>query len=152
MSLRLRFPPLAVAGTAGFVGWIIARTFPSVSLDLGARTSWAAAFGLLGMICSISGVISFRRAHTTVNPLKPDAATALVISGIYQVTRNPMYLGFLLLLLGELVWLANPLALLAAPAFVLYLNRFQIGPEEQALRERFGFAYLTYITRVRRWI
>jgi protein-S-isoprenylcysteine O-methyltransferase Ste14 len=97
-------------------------------------------------------VAAFRRARTTVNPLTPDATTALVESGIYRLTRNPMYLGFLLLLLAEIVWLANPVALLAAPAFVLYLNRFQIGPEERALRNRFGAKFQSYSHRVRRWL
>ena len=95
---------------------------------------------------------NFRRARTTVNPLQPGAATTLVVSGIYQITRNPMYLGFLFLLLGELAWLAHPVALLTAPAFVLYLNRFQIMPEEHALRECFGTEYLNYADYVGRWI
>jgi protein-S-isoprenylcysteine O-methyltransferase Ste14 len=84
--------------------------------------------------------------------LRPGTATALVVSGVYRITRNPMYLGFLLLLLAEIVWLANPVALLGAPAFVLYLNRFQIGPEEQALHAHFGPEFSNYAARVRRWI
>ena len=111
-----------------------------------------ATLGLLGVACSVLGVASFRLARTTVNPMTPDATTALVVSGIYRVTRNPMYLGFLLLLLAELVWLSNPVAFLVAPAFVLYLNRFQIGPEEIALRSRFGEAFNSYAAHVRRWI
>jgi protein-S-isoprenylcysteine O-methyltransferase Ste14 len=62
------------------------------------------------------------------------------------------YLGFLLLLLAEIVWLANPIALLIAPAFVLYLNEFQIGPEESVLQSRFGAEFQSYTHRVRRWI
>ena len=109
-------------------------------------------FALLGVACSLLGVAAFRRARTTVNPLTPDASTALVTTGIYRVTRNPMYLGFLLLLLAEIVWLANPAALLVVPAFILYLNRYQISPEEGALRARFGSEYFSYAAQVRRWI
>jgi protein-S-isoprenylcysteine O-methyltransferase Ste14 len=121
-------------------------------LQFAGRPWLSAAAVLLGIICSTLGVGSFRRARTTVNPLRPEAATALVVSGIYRVTRNPMYLGFLFLLLGELVWLGNPIAACVAPAFVVYLTRFQIRPEEAALRERFGLEYSKYAARVRRWL
>jgi len=152
MNLRLRIPPLAVTAIAGALAWSIARYFPAVGLGMVARTWLALGLVLLGVACSVAGAAAFRRARTTVNPLRPEAAIALVVSGIYRVTRNPMYLGFLCLLLGELAWLANPLALLTAPAFVLYLNRFQILPEEQGLRHRFGLEYSLYASRVRRWL
>ena len=152
MNLRLRIPPLAVVSLAGGLGWITARMVPALNLEFPGRAELAATFGLLGIICSVFGVASFRLARTTVNPMTPDAATTLVVSGIYRVTRNPMYLGFLLLLLAEMSWLANPVAFLVAPAFVLYLDRFQIGPEEIALRSRFGAEFHSYAARVRRWI
>ena len=152
MNLRLRIPPLAVVALAGGFGWITARIVPALNFEFSGRAELAATFGLLGVACSVLGVASFRLARTTVNPMTPDATTALVVSGIYRVTRNPMYLGFLLLLLAELVWLANPVAFLVAPAFVLYLNRFQIGPEEVALRSRFGAEFHSYAAHVRRWI
>jgi len=152
MKLRLRIPPLAVVALAGGLGWTAAHIVPALNIEFPARAQLAATFGLLGITCSLLGVAAFRRARTTVNPMTPDATTALVVSGIYRVTRNPMYLGFLLLLLAEIVWLANPVALLVAPAFVLYLSRFQIGPEEIALQARFGAEFNSYATRVRRWI
>ena len=151
-DLRLRIPPLAVVALAGFLGWVTTRLVPSLNFEFPARAEFAAAIGLLGIACSVLGVVSFRRARTTVNPMTPDATTALVVSGIYRITRNPMYLGFLLLLLAEIVWLANPAAFLVAPAFVLYLNRFQIGPEEIALRSRFETEFNSYAAHVRRWI
>ena len=152
MNLQLRIPPLAVASVAGGLSWLTARIVTTVNFEFPAGTELAATFGLLGVIFSVLGVASFRRARTTVNPLTPDAITALVVSGVYRVTRNPMCLGFLLLLLAEIVWLANPIALLVGPAFVLYLNRFQIVPEENALQTRFGAEFYSYATRVRRWI
>jgi len=150
--LRLRLPPLVVVALAGSSGWFTAGLVPFLSLEFAGRVELAAILGLLGVTCSVLGVDSFRRAGTTVNPMTPDATTALVVSGIYRITRNPMYLGFLLLLLAEIVWLANPLALLIAPSFVSYLNRFQIGPEEFALQNRFGAEFQSYTHRVRRWI
>ena len=152
MNLRLRLPPLAVTAIAAVLNWLVARVLPSMNLEFPARAAFAALFALLGLIFSLLGVASFRRARTTVNPLTPDATTSLVISGVYRVTRNPMYLGFLLLLLAQIVWLANPVASLVGPAFVLYLNRFQIVPEETALQARFGAEFHSYATRVRRWI
>ena len=152
MNLRLRLPPLAVSAVAAVLSWLIALLFPSVPLAFPGRSALAATLALLGVTFSSLGVASFRRARTTVNPLTPDATTALVVSGVYRVTRNPMYLGFLLLLLAQLVWLAHPLALVVGPAFVLYLNRFQIVPEERVLQARFGAEFNAYATRVRRWL
>jgi len=107
---------------------------------------------LLGALTCLAGVRYFRRAKTTVNPMKPESASALVASGIYRYSRNPMYLGFLLMLLGWALWLSNASALLLLPAFVLYMNRFQICPEERALLSLFGPDYMQYRARVRRWL
>jgi protein-S-isoprenylcysteine O-methyltransferase Ste14 len=150
--LTLRIPPLAVTLLACLGAWLSARAFPALCFESAALVPLAVAFGLLGGGGSLLGVISFRRVRTTVNPTKPSAATALVVSGVYRFTRNPMYLGFLFLLLGELAWLGSPVALIAAPALVAYLNRFQIAPEECALRERFGAEFVAYTTRVPRWL
>ena len=95
---------------------------------------------------------SFRRARTTVNPLKPESASALVISGIYRHTRNPMYLGFAIILLGWCVLLGSAWAVLGVAGFVLYIGRFQIRPEERALRELFGAEFDAFCSRVRRWV
>ena len=84
--------------------------------------------------------------------MRLDKASALVVSGVYKVSRNPMYLGFLLVLFGWGIFLSNLLALLLLPGFVVYLKHFQIGPEEEALRLRFGVQYEMYQRNVRRWI
>lgn len=152
MNLQLRIPPLLVMTFAGLLGWLIDRVTPSFSSKLQGLVGVAATFGLLGLACSLLGVVAFRRARTTVNPLDPSAASTLVVSGIYRVTRDPMYVGFLFLLLAQLALLANPFALIVAPAFVMYLNRFQIGPEEQGLQRRFGLDYTLYAARTRRWL
>lgn len=100
----------------------------------------------------LSGVMAFRRARTTVNPLNPEAATALVIVGVYRYTRNPMYVGLATMLVGWAVYLAAPLALLGPPIFVLFIARFQIVPEERALAEKFGREFADYRKKVRRWL
>ncbi len=87
-----------------------------------------------------------------MNPIKPGAASSLVSSGVYRFTRNPMYLGLSVTLLGWAMFLSNPLALLAVPLFVLYINRFQIDPEERVLSSLFGAEYAAYKEKVRRWL
>lgn len=145
--LELRLPPLALVALCAAAMW---ATPAPVALP--SPLLLAILLGLLGGAICLSAVLSFRLARTTVNPTAPEAASALVIVGIYRYTRNPMYLGFLLVLAGWAVFLANPLAGLALPCFVLYLNRFQIAPEERALRQRFGEAFGAYQGRVRRWL
>jgi protein-S-isoprenylcysteine O-methyltransferase Ste14 len=108
-------------------------------------------FGLAVTIV-VTAVIGFRRARTTVDPFHPETASNIVTTGIYRVTRNPMYLGFLLALIAWAVFLGNGIAAVIPPTFVVYMNRFQIEPEERALRARFGAAYEAYLRSVRRWI
>jgi protein-S-isoprenylcysteine O-methyltransferase Ste14 len=96
--------------------------------------------------------VSFRRVKTTVNPTKPDATSSLVVSGIYKYTRNPMYVGFVLVLLGWAAFLSNLAALALVPVFIVYKNRFQIQPEERVLSSLFPHEYPTYRAKVRRWV
>ncbi|GAA5194640.1 isoprenylcysteine carboxylmethyltransferase family protein [Ferrimonas gelatinilytica] len=100
------------------------------------------------MLC---GVIDFRRARTTLDPRTPQASQRLVFRGVYSHSRNPMYLG-MLLLIGLGTYLASPVAMLLTPAFVLYLNRYQIAQEERDLLAKFGIEFERYCRQVRRWI
>ncbi len=97
-------------------------------------------------------MVSFSRAKTTMNPIKPAAAAALVTSGPFRFTRNPMYLSLFLYLLGWATYLSFVPALLFLPGFVLYMNHFQIKPEERVLSSLFGPEYAAYKERVRRWL
>ncbi len=107
---------------------------------------------LLGVVVCLAGVLAFRIAQTTVDPMHPSAASSLVQGGIYRLTRNPMYLGFLLMLVGWALHVATLSALIVLPAFAMYMTVFQIQPEERALRARFGPTFDAYMARVRRWI
>ncbi|GLR74206.1 methyltransferase family protein [Aliivibrio sifiae] len=106
---------------------------------------------VLGGVIALWGVKKFREAKTTVNPLKPESSSSLVNSGIYQYTRNPMYLGLLLTLLSSVAYTQHPLGLVSALGFVLYINRFQIEPEEKMLGTLFGDEFVEYTNRVKRW-
>lgn len=92
------------------------------------------------------------RVHTTWYRSEPGRTTSLVTAGVYRYSRNPIYLGMLLALLGWAVLLANPTALALSATFVLYMNRFQIAPEERSLSVAIGDEYRDYMSRVRRWV
>jgi protein-S-isoprenylcysteine O-methyltransferase Ste14 len=150
--MELRVPPLVVALLIGAAIYCLPLAAPSLNHDFPGRIGIAASLLLAGIAVAVAGVLEFRRARTTVDPRYPESSTSIVTSGIYRRTRNPMYLGFLLWLLAGAAFLANPLTLAGPIAFVAYMNRFQIRPEERALAARFGSPYESYLARVRRWI
>jgi protein-S-isoprenylcysteine O-methyltransferase Ste14 len=150
-SLELRIPPLVVVIVFGAAMAALAWVVPA-PVPLPARNAVAALLAAAGVSVALAGVAAFRRQRTTVNPLTPGQASALVASGIYRCTRNPMYLGFLLVLLGWWACLANWASTLLLPAFVVYMNRFQIEPEERALAQRFPEQFAAYSKSVRRWV
>jgi protein-S-isoprenylcysteine O-methyltransferase Ste14 len=132
--------------------WLVARFSPALAVDLPGRIVAALALAVAGAVVALAGVAEFRRVRTTVNPLRPDRASALVTSGVFRWTRNPMYLGLALALLGWAAFLAHPLAALGVPVFVVWMSRWQIPREERALEALFGAEFARYRTRVRRWL
>lgn len=112
----------------------------------------AASLVIIGCASCVAGVVSFKLAKTTVNPNKPEQASKLVTSGIYRISRNPMYLGFAFILAGWGVWLSSVWAMLGVIGFIGYLTLFQIMPEERALTKLFGDEFTIYKARVRRWL
>jgi protein-S-isoprenylcysteine O-methyltransferase Ste14 len=151
-ALKLKIPPPVVAITMAALMWLIARAVPTLWFALPARRGLTACVALAGVSTALAGVAAFRRARTTVNPLRPERASSLVVSGIYRITRNPMYVGLLLVLVAWALFLSNALAVIMLPAFILYMTHFQIRPEEAALTSAFGPAFTTYKSRVRRWL
>ncbi len=151
-SLETRIPPPLVGVIAGVLAWLVARQFAPTSLPAAPRLALVAAFVLLGLWLAGTAARTVTRAKTTLNPIKPETATSLVTAGIFQRTRNPMYLGMACWLLAWSAWLGTPAGLLGPVLFVLWMNRFQIGPEERALRQLFGAEYEAYLGRVRRWL
>ena len=150
--LELRIPPPLVGVLIGVAMWLLVEQSWLVGLSGSARLVAAIILVLLGAAVSLAGVVSFRRARTTVNPLKPERTSALVCSGIYRITRNPMYLGFLLILAGWAVLLVSGYVWFGPVLFVAYITRFQILPEERVLTDLFGDEFTAYQNRVRRWL
>jgi len=150
--LELKIPPLLV--WLGFAGAMLGVAYfaPTLSFSLGRSSAIAVALVALGGAVAFAGVIAFRDKRTTVNPLTPSASSLVVSSGVYRISRNPMYLGFLLALAGWAVYLSNAGAALLLPAFVAYITQYQIKPEERALLGKFGSEFAQYMARVRRWL
>jgi protein-S-isoprenylcysteine O-methyltransferase Ste14 len=106
----------------------------------------------VGIAIAVAAFTRLRKAGTTVSPVDPSKATRLVTDGIFRVSRNPMYLGLLLLLIGWAVWLGSVSPLVVPPVFVVVITLVQILPEEQALNRNFGGQYVAYRRTVARWI
>ena len=156
--LELKIPPPLVGVLVALAMWGVAAYGPAWSF----AQMWSEApvwrYAVIVVLVATAlvfdgfGLLAFRRFRTTINPLAPERSSALVITGIYRVTRNPMYVGMALLLLAWAVYLSAWLPLLGPLVFVLYITRFQILPEERVLQQRFGDAFLNYTTQVRRWL
>jgi len=149
-AMIYRIPPLALFVVVAALMYLLALGAPILA------TRYRYGLGLppilLGACLAIAGVVQFRRADTTVDPRSPEKASTLVTDGVYEFTRNPMYLGFVLMLGGWVAILASPASIAIVALYAFYLDRVQIPPEEAALKARFGAAFDDYAARVRRWL
>ena len=150
--LEHKIPPPIVALFIGAAMWGSARISPQFQVGEGIRVVAAIIFIVFGLAVTLLGAAAFRRAQTTLNPLKPETASALVVNGVYRYTRNPMYVGFALVLAGWAIYLSAPLTFFGPVLFVLFITHFQIIPEERVLSEKFGQQFDVYQQRVRRWL
>lgn len=151
-ALELKIPPVVLVALFALAMWLLTQWLPPLALPQSWRLVLAGAFAASGVAIALSGVLAFRRANTTVDPRVPQQSSSLVIRGIYRYSRNPMYVGFLLLLAALGFYLMSAAALALLPLFVWYMNRFQIVPEERHLLQNFGNEYQAYTQQVRRWL
>jgi len=149
---NLRIPPVPIAFICGLMIWVLATFVGTHSMGTEIRQVVATLLLTLAAVIDLAALVTFLRAKTTIDPRYPDKTSTMVTSGIYKFSRNPMYLGLALLLASLSLWLGARFGLFVVVAFVLYMNRFQIEPEEQALEKQFGEMYLKYKASVRRWI
>lgn len=152
VRLELRVPPDVVWLAVAISQWLASRLTPDVAVAAPIRAGTAGVIFVIGIALIVAARVMLNLAHTTWHPSEPARTVGLVTVGVFRYSRNPTYLGMLLVLVGWSVALSNPIALLLAGLFVLYMNRFQIRPEERALAAGFGCAYREYAERVRRWI
>ncbi len=151
-KLELKVPPPAVALLVALAMWLAAYGMDALSFAVPERRAVSMTLAALGIGVSMAGTWSFWRARTTVNPTRPEATSTLVATGVFRVTRNPMYLGLFLVLAGWAAHLANFAALAGPLLFAVYITRFQILPEERVLANKFGPDFEAYRLRTRRWI
>ena len=147
-----RIPPPVVGAIVAAGMWGVSSMGPALTVPATARYGVVAILVAAGIAFDVLGILGFRAARTTVNPLKPEQASTLVTGGVYRVTRNPMYVGMALLLTAWAAYLSALLSFAGIVVFVLYITRFQIQPEEQTLRRLFGDTFVDYSARVRRWL
>ncbi|HEU5297057.1 MAG TPA: isoprenylcysteine carboxylmethyltransferase family protein [Burkholderiaceae bacterium] len=151
-SLESKVPPPLMALLVGLLMWLASLLVTPIEVPFGLRAGVAVAIACIGAVIGVTAMVTFRRARTTMNPIKLEGASVLVTGGVFRITRNPMYLSLVLYLFAWVVYLSSWLALLFLPLFVLYINRFQIAPEERALSSLFGAQYAAYMGKVRRWL
>ncbi|ORT52738.1 hypothetical protein ST37_00020 [Vibrio sp. qd031] len=149
--MELKIPPLIQLSICFLLMFMVS----SGALTDGAftiRFAFWVAISITAAVVSLLGVWEFKRHQTTVNPMDPESSGSLVRSGIYQYSRNPMYLGFLLFLFAFGILLGDVKSLFIVPLFFSYMTIFQIIPEERALQGLFGNEYKQYQREVRRWL
>jgi len=152
MNLELRIPPPVVVVIFAIAMWLVAIFLPGFGFWVAGSWIFALALAFAGFVVAMMGADQFKKAQTTRDPTKPENASSLVTTGIFRRSRNPMYLGLLLLLTGWAIYLSNILNVVLLAGFVAYMTRFQIKPEERVLFEKFGADYQTYRQQVRRWL
>ncbi|MEL4179243.1 methyltransferase family protein [Roseateles sp. PN1] len=150
--LETKLPPLLLVLALAALAWLLAWQWPALNLRFAGQRWFALGLAVLAAAIALAGVRAFRQHGTTVDPTRPEHSSAVVSSGIYRFTRNPMYLGFGLGLTAWVIALGNAAAALLIPVYVAYMVRFQIRPEEAALHAKFGEPFLAYMRRVRRWL
>jgi len=149
--MELKLPPVVVLFIFALLMYLLDRFLPFGEFEFFGRYYLSAGLIILAVLIGFISLGQFFRTKTTVDPTKPNKASALVTSGIFAFSRNPMYLSMLLLLLAFGLRLGNAFNVLIAAGFVSYMNRFQIAPEEKALTKLFGKEFLLYCKNVRRW-
>lgn len=149
MSLSLKVPPLLL------LALFVAATAALATLDRGVLAVPVAVpvlLLLLALVFLLPALGGFLRAGTTVDPRTPEQSQQLVTGGLYRISRNPMYVAFVAVLLAWALYLQSLAAVLLVPAYGLWLHVWQILPEERALASRFGARYQAYCRETRRWL
>ena len=150
MHIKTKIPPPLVALTFGFLINYTKDIFPKI--EIRNEIIFGSFMIIIGLIIILSAIILFKKYQTTITPLNPSNATKLITDGIYKFSRNPMYLGLLLVLTSSGIYFGAWLSLLLAPLFCFLITTLQIVPEEEAMFKLFGESFVEYTKKVRRWI
>jgi len=151
-KIKTKIPPPVITLSFGLTMWAVSINFPLGLIDH-PSLFWIAIICIgFGLCLDVMSFINFLKHKTTVNPISPEKASKLVVTGFYRFTRNPMYLGMIFILTGSAFLFGNIGSFLVLPFFILTMNYLQIEPEEKVLENNFGESYLEYKKSVRRWI
>ena len=150
--MKLKIPPAAQALLFGLFMYVIDKYLTIGNFTFVGQKVTAIIIFSIGILITIFAIWSFIKAKTTSDPTNPSKATHLVTHGIYNYTRNPMYLTILLALFSWMIVLGNIFNSIILLLFIWYITKFQIKPEEEALTKLFGKDYRLYCKKVRRWI
>ena len=152
MQLALKVPPPVQALICGILMWVVDEQLPGGQLESAIQLPMAILFAISGIVLLVFSMLAFRRAGTTVDPFHPEEASQLVVDGVFGYSRNPMYVSLLLVLIGWAICLGGVYNIAVLALFVSYITFFQLNAEEAAMRSLFGETYVSYCSRVRRWI
>lgn len=153
MKIRINMlvpPPVALLIGIALI-YALSVRLPATNFNLPGQAWLAGLLFVAGLGLMLAAAWALQRAHTTINPIWPDHAKHLVTSGIFRFSRNPIYLGDSLILLGMVFWFGNWLGIAVVALFLLFIDRFQIRAEEQALSRLFGEGYRQYLSHTHRW-
>jgi protein-S-isoprenylcysteine O-methyltransferase Ste14 len=150
MKLEKKIPPPIVLALFAALAYV--SSLSGSHLVIQGQAILALLLLIAALVIIIIANIQFKRASTTISPMKPETTSTLVSNGIFKYSRNPMYLAMALALGSFCLYLGSWFGFLAVPAFIQYINRFQIIPEEESMQTLFGQAFTDYCKSVRRWV
>ena len=145
-----KIPPPIVTLAFGLMIYFSRNIFPDINNIIFYVLSLF--FIILGPFVLISAVRSFKAKQTTINPININNASSLVTSGVFKYSRNPMYLGMVFILLALSFRFNLVGGILFTSIFIMYITKFQIIPEEAAMKRIFGEDFNRYKNETRRWI
>ncbi len=150
--MKNKIPPPILLLITGAIMWFVAKSEFAYPISIPYPLALSISLAVIGIAVAAIAGRQFGIAKTTVNPLSPETATSLVDGGIFSVSRNPMYVGLLLISIGWASWLGSLTNIAVIVLFVVAITNLQIKPEEEALRKLFGEKFDDYCRNVRRWI
>jgi len=126
--------------------------FPILHFSLPIRLTLVLVLIFIASTIGVLALYDFYKHNTTYHPHTPEKTTTVVDSGIYSYSRNPMYLALVLVLISFALYLENSASFTVIPAFIWYITKYQIKPEERILTTLFNDDFQRYCTKVRRWL
>ena len=149
-KFKNKIPPTILTLLFLIFNYILSFNF--LKIDIPYKYFFTTLLIIFGFYIIIRSSRLFAQAKTTIDPLRPFKSTSLITNDIYKYSRNPMYFGYLLIIIGSSVYLGNVISIIIIPLFIFTINFLQIIPEEEALKDIYGPRYDEYLSKVRRWI